>query len=183
MKLHNFFGQVKSDFQGFSAEKTFEIPHFKIYKNAKSVKVYLGKQYDEEWKKIETLPTQKQLDEYEKTLKTFLTEIDSIINDIKEKSFEYYKERYAKYYEEPFEVLFENNKIQNTENGQLHSPLNIDNGEKHFDYMNEILESIRILENNVMVIPLSYDLDEEHGLEIKIANNKVEKIDGIGETY
>ncbi|TDX87300.1 hypothetical protein B0I22_1488 [Epilithonimonas xixisoli] len=181
--IQNFFGKVKNDLQGFSAEQTFEIPYFKIYKNAKSVKVYLGNQYDEEWEKIETPPTQKQLDEYEKTLKSFLIEIDKVVVDIKEKSFEYYKERYARYYEVPFEVLFENDKIQNTENGQLHPPLNIDNEEKHFEYMNEILESIRISNNGTIIIPILYDLDEEHQLALKIVNNKVEEIDGIGEVY
>ena len=37
---------------------------------------------------------------------------------------------------------------------------------------------IRVLENNTLKIPISYSLDEEHGLEFKIANNNMEKVDG-----
>mgnify|MGYP000274168071 FL=1 len=48
--------------------------------------------------------------------------------------------------------------------------------------MNSIVEKIIISNNQTIVIPFSYDIDEEHGLEIKIRNNKVMKVDGIGET-
>lgn len=182
MTLHNYFGQVKKDLQGFSAENTFAIPYFEVYNNATSVKVYLGEEYDEDWEKIDIPPTQTQLDEYEKTLRNFFTEIDRVIVDIQEKAFEYYQKRYAKYYEKPFEVLFENSKVQMTENGELHPPLHIDNKEKHFEYMKEILGYIRVLDNNTLKIPITYALDEEHGLELKIANNKVVAVDGIAET-
>lgn len=182
MTSHNYFGQVKKDLQGFSAEHKFEIPYFKVYNNTVSVKVYLGEQYDENWRKIDTPPVQTQLDEYEKTLRNFLAEIDNIIVDIQEKAFEYYQERYAGYYEKPFEVLFDNTKIQEVGNGELHPPLHIDSKEKHFEYMKEILGYIHVLENNTLRIPVSYALDEEHGLELKIVDNKVEAVGGIAET-
>ncbi|MDR2920147.1 MAG: hypothetical protein LBV72_12380 [Tannerella sp.] len=182
MTKQSYFGQIKKGSLGFSAEHTFEIPYFETYNNATSVKVCLGEEYDENWKKIEMPPKQQQLDEYEKTLKNFLIEIDRVIVDIQEKAFEYYKKRYADYYEKPFEVLFENTKVQETENGELHPPLNMDNKEKHFDYMKKILGYIRVLDNNTLKIPISYALDEEHGLELKIVNNKVVAVDGIAET-
>ena len=160
MTKHNYFGQVKKDLQGFSAENTFEIPYFETYNNSKFVKVYLGEEYNEEWKKIETPPTQIQLAEYEKIFRNFLIEIDKVIVDIQEKAFEYYQKFQAKYYEE----------------------LSISNKEEHFEYMKKILGYIRVLENNTIKIPISYNLDEEHGLELKIVNNKVEKGDGIDET-
>lgn len=187
MKLNNYFGQVKKDFQGFSAENTFKIPHFEVYNNVNStskvnsVKVLLGEQYDDEWNEIETPPTQTQLSEYEKTLKNFLIEIDKIVIHIQEKTFEYYKTVYSKYYEKPFVVLFENEKIKDNNVG-LHQPLNIDNKEKHFEYMKEILQWIRITKNNTIQIPFSYLLDEEHGLELKIVNNEVQAVGGIAET-
>ena len=122
--------------------------------------MYLGEEYNEEWKKIDTPPTQIQLAEYEKTFRSFLTEIDKIIVDIQEKAFENYQKIHAKYYEE----------------------LSINDKERHFEYMKKILGYIRVLENSTLKIPIKYKLDEEHGLELKIVNNKVEKVDGIAET-
>ena len=74
--------------------------------------------------------------------------------------YEYYQKIQAKHYEE----------------------LSISNKEEHFEYTKKILGYIRVLENNTIKIPISYNLDEEHGLELKIVNNKVEKVDGIDET-
>ena len=48
--------------------------------------------------------------------------------------------------------------------------------------MKDILEAIRISDDKTIRIPIHYDLDEEHGLEIKIVKNKVVAIDGISET-
>jgi len=48
--------------------------------------------------------------------------------------------------------------------------------------MKDIVSLIRILDNNTIKIPINYALDEEHGLEIKIKNNKVADIAGIAET-
>ncbi len=187
MKLNKYFGKVKKDFFGFSAEKTFKIPHFEVYNNTNtenrlnSVKVFLGEQYDDEWNEVDIPPTQNELSEYEKTLKTFLNEIDKIIIDIQEKTFEYYKRNYSEYYENPFVVLFENEKIKKNDKG-LHQPLNIENKEKHFEYMKEILQWIRVTKGNTIRIPFSYLLDEEHGLELKIVNNEVQAVGGIAET-
>jgi hypothetical protein len=172
-----YFGKVKKDWAGFSSEYKIKIPYFE-----KEVKVFLGEEFDEDGEEIETPPTNLQLTEFEQTLKDFLNNIDSIIVDIQQSAYEYYQSIYAKYYEKSFEVLFENSMVQNTENGELHSPLNIDSKEKHFEYMKEILEKIRVLENQTIKIPISYALDEEHGLELKIVNNKVKAVDGIAET-
>jgi len=182
MAEQSYFGQVEKGWSGFLAEHLFDIPYFETHKNTTSVYVFLGEEYDDDWEEIDVPPTQTQLDEYEKTLRNFLSEIDTIIVDIQEKAFDYYLKVYAKYYERPFEVLFDNSKVQKTQKGELHSPLNIDSKEKHFEYMTKILESIRILDNNTLKIPIKYDLDEEHGLELKITNNKVVAVDGIAET-
>ena len=182
MTEHSYFGQVKKDWCGFSAEHKFEIPYFDVYGNVTSVKVYLGEQYDEDYKEIETPPTNHRLMEFEQTLKDFLNNIDSVIVDIQQSAFERYQRIYARYYEKPFEVLFQNAMVRKAENNELHSPLNIDTKEKHFEYMKIILETIRVSENQTITIPITYALDEEHGLELKIVNNKVAAVDGIGET-
>ena len=172
-----YIEKIKKDWSGFSSKKKVKIPHFE-----KEVKLYLGEEFDEDGEEIETPPTSQQLVEFEQTLKDFLNGIDTIIIDIQQSAFDYYQEIYEKYYEKPFEVLFENSMVQATENGELHSPLNIDTKEKHFEYMKDILGSIRILKNKTIRISIHYALDEEHGLELKIVNNKVEKVGGIAET-
>ncbi|MCD8413715.1 hypothetical protein [Tenacibaculum finnmarkense] len=184
MKLNKYFGEVKKDYCGFSAQNTFEIPYLKTYNNTESIKIYLGEQFDSDndWKEFENPPSITKLNEYENTLKTFIMEIDNIFINVQFETFEHYKSVYAKYYEQPFFAMFENIKIQKNENDKLNSPLCIDNKEKHFEYIEGILESIRILDNNTIKIPFSYYIDEEHGLELKIVNNIVEKVGGIAET-
>lgn len=160
MVKHDYFGKVekKEFWSGFRSEFTLKIPYFE-----KDVKVYLGSEYDEDYEEIDTPPNDQQLAEFEITLKDFLSNIDMIIADIQESAFNYYQERYASYYEQ--------------------EGLGIDTKEKHFEYMKDILEAIRILDNKTIVIPIHYDLDTEHGLELKLVNNKVVAVDGIDETY
>ena len=177
MIKHNYFGKVEKGWSGFSSEYKVKIPHFET-----EIEIRLGEEFDEDGEEIETPPTNQQLAEFEQTLKDFLNNIDSVIVDIQQSAFERYQKIYAKYYEKPFEVLFENAKVQKTENSKLHSPLNIDTKEKHFEYMREILEKIRVSENQTIKIPIYYALDEEHGLELKIVNNKVVAVGGIAET-
>ena len=175
--MSNYFGNVKKDWAGFSSEYKIKMPYFE-----KEVEVFLGEELDEEGEEVSISPTNQQLAEFEQTLKEFLSNIDIVIADIKQSAFEYYQKNYAEYYENPFEVLFENSLVQKNESGELHPPLNIDSKEKHFDYMKEILELIRILDNRTIKIPIYYALDEEHGLEIKITDNKVVEIDNISYT-
>ena len=121
----NYFGTVEYDWAGFSSGHTFTISYFE-----KDVEIFLGSEFDDEGDEIETAPTKDELLEYEYTLKSFLENIDEIINHIKEKTFEYYKRIYAKYCEKEFivESFFETNI-------KTHKPLNIDTPDKHFEYM------------------------------------------------
>lgn len=177
MKKHQYFGKIITDkWDGFYSSKEINLPYFE-----QIIKVNLVV-YDEDFEPLEDVLSNETLDEYADTLKNFIENIDKLILKIQELAFENYLEIYAKYYEKPFEVIFENSKIQKTENGELHKPLQIDSKEKHFEYMNSILEKIIISNNRTIVIPLCYDIDEEHGIEVKIKSNKVVKIDGIGET-
>jgi len=178
MTKQNYFGKIEKNWAGFSSEYKIKIPYFEA-----EVEVFLGEEFDEDGEEISIPPNGQQLAEFEQTLKDFLNNIDSVIVDIQQSAFEYYQEIYAKYYEIPFEVLFENSMVQKTKNEEPHTPLNIDTKEKHFKYMKDIVSLIRILENKTIIIPIRYTLDEEHGLEIKITDNKVVKIAGIAETH
>lgn len=175
--VNNYFGKVENDWAGFSSEYKITIPHFE-----KEVEVFLGEEFDEYGDEVSSPPTVQQLVEFEQTLKSFLSNLDCVIGDIQQSAFEYYQRVYAKYYEKPFEVIFENSMIHKTADGELHAPLNIDSKEKHFAYMKNIVELIRVLDNKTIVIPIRYALDEEHGLEIKITNNKNAKVAGIADT-
>ena len=176
MIKHEYFGEIKKNEWNEFLTKKINIPHFE-----KKVKINLV-EYDEDFEPIEEEPSKQRLDEYSETLKTFLADINNVILDIQQSAFNYYIEVYAKYYEKPFKVIFDNQKIKKDVNNELHQPLGIDTKEKHFEYMNSIIEKIIISNNQTIVIPFSYDIDEEHGLEIKIRNNKIIKVDGIGET-
>ena len=177
MTKHDYFGKIENDWAGFSSEHKVKIPYFEA-----DVEVFLGEEFDEYGEEVSIPPTPQQLAEYEQTLTEFLNNIDAVIVDIQQTAFEYYQKIYAKYYEKPFEVLFENSLVQKTGNDELHAPLNIDTKEKHFEYMKDIVSLIRVLENKTIKIPIHYALDEEHGLELKIVNNKVKAVDGIAET-
>ena len=176
MTKHNYFGKVEEDWAGFSSEYKFDIPYFD-----KSVEIFLGEEFDEDGEEVDTPPTPVELDEYENTLRNFLAEISEAIVNIQEKAFERYLRVYAKFYEKSFVV--ESFFKTDMKEGATHLPLNIDCKEKHFEYMKEIHGYIRVLPDNTLKIPIYYDLDSEHGLELKIVNNKVAAIGGIGETY
>lgn len=163
MKNENFWGKVEEDWAGFSAEKTFSLPYF----NKGEIRVFLGAEFDDNFEEIDTPPSQKQLDDYEKTFSDFINNIETVIVEIKEKTFSYYKEIYSHYYE---------NKAKSGE-----EPLHINNPEKHFEYIKD-LEYIRVLDGNILQIPIHYGLDSEHGIEIKLKDNKVTDIAGIAET-
>ena len=168
----DYFGKIEEDWAGFSSEYSFSIPYFN-----REVEVFLGSEYDDEGNETESLQIQ-QLSDYERTLKSFLENIDDIIILIKEKAFEHYKKFYAHYYEKEFTVegFFETDKNE----GDIHSPLIIDTQDAHFEYMKNI-ESMRVLDNNTIILPIYYKLDREHGLEILLRENKVVNVSGIGE--
>jgi hypothetical protein len=163
MAAHEFWGKVEADWAGFSAEHTYIIPHF----GNKEIEVFLGEEYDDDGDEIETPPSQEQLDRYKITFLNFINNMDTVISEIKEKAFARYLGVYAHFYEDK------------TKSGE--EPLNIDSSEKHFQFMKEI-NLIRVLDGDVIKIPIHYELDTEHGLEIKLRNNRVVEVGGIAET-
>lgn len=176
---HKYFGKILEDeWSTFYPEKATFIPYFD-----KEVPINLGAEYDEDDEEITDPPTENQLDEYASTVEAFLSDIDNVIIDIQQSAYERYQRIYAKYYEKPFEVIFGNSKIQKSDNGELHSPLSIDSKEKHFEYMKELHIGIRVEEGKLIRIPIYYSLDEEHGLEIVLKNNKIIFVGGIAEFY
>jgi len=151
---NQYWGIVDEDWAGYSSEYTFLIPYF-----GKESTVFLDDEYDEDGEEKET-PNAKQLNDYEETFKSFLSDIDTVIVDIKEKAYERYQKIYSK-----------------SEN----PPLILKDGEVHFKYMKDLLY-IRVSDDDIIRILIHYDLDEEHGLEIKIQRNKVVAISEIAET-
>ncbi|MNV77943.1 hypothetical protein D3C71_1714070 [compost metagenome] len=60
-------------------------------------------------------------------------------------------------------------------------PLNINTPGKHFQHLKEI-NYIRVLHNHTIQIPIRYGIDTEHGLEIRLENNRITEMAGIAET-
>lgn len=160
---HEFWGNVEESWEGIVTDKQFKISYFQ----EKDFSILLGEELDEDGEEIAVLPAKKQLDNFQKTFRSFLENIDTVIVAIKEKAFERYQKLYSAYYED------------SNKSGQ--EPLNIATEDKHFEYMKNIL-NVRILKRNTLIISISYDLDTEHGLEFKIKNNKIVVVGGIAET-
>ena len=124
----------------------------------------------------------KKLAEYEQTLRQFLDNTNSIVEQIAEKAYKYYMKNYAHYYEKAFEVLFPNDMVMPPTDSKLHAPLCITTPDEHLRYMTfNPCNHIRILPRKTLVIPVYYALDEEHGMEIKIVDGKVKSIGESGE--
>lgn len=172
-----FWGDVSyEEYMGFKTSRKVVIRELNI-----DADVFVGKAYDDSGDEITTPPTEKKLDEYEQTLQQFLDNRDDIANGIVAKAYKYYKDRYADYYETPFEVLFPNDMIVPPSGSILHEPLGITTPEEHLRYMTfEPCGHIRVLPRKTIIIPIHYALDEEHGMEIKIVNGKVKAIQEAG---
>jgi hypothetical protein len=160
---NKYWGEVQEDWAGFSADKRAVLPYF----DKKEISIFLGEEFDEDGEEIENPPSNKKLTDYEIAFRLFEEKFETLFIEIKRKMFERYCKLYAKYYED------------STKSGE--EPLNITDEDKHFEYMKEI-NLIRVLDNGVIKIQIFYKLDEEHGVEIKIKNNKVSEIGGISET-
>ena len=154
---NQYWGEVIENWAGYSSEYKFPMPYF-----GKEATVFLDDEFDEEGEEKYT-PTSAQLINYAETFDLFLKNIDTIIIDIKEKAYQRYKKIYSKYYE------------------SKNSPLILKDEDTHFQYMKDLLY-IRISDDGVIRILIHYNLDTEHGLEIKIQGNKVVAVGGISET-
>jgi hypothetical protein len=163
MKIHNYWGEVEEDWAGFSGEILFESEHF----GKEKITIFLGSEFDKDGEELETIPTETELTDFENTYAEFLKNLDKIVADIKEKTFERYLKLYAHYYE--------------NEEKSGNKPLNINSDEKHFKHIKKI-KYLRILKNNTIQIPIRYSLDTEHGIEIRLENNEIIAIGGIAET-
>ncbi|RQO75122.1 hypothetical protein DBR43_07055 [Pedobacter sp. KBW06] len=162
MEKHKFWGEVAEDWAGFSAEETFSIPHFE-----QTVTVFLGEEFDEDGEEIDTPPTAEELNAYELTFSSFLEHLDSIITEVKEQAFNRYQKLYAHYFEDE------------AKSGE--PPLNLNTPGKHFQHLKEI-NYIRVLGDHTLQIAIRYGVDTEHGLEIRLENNKIVAMAGIAET-
>ncbi|GAA3522604.1 hypothetical protein GCM10022393_41500 [Aquimarina addita] len=163
MKKHTYWGLIEEDWAGFSSKIKFITPHF----DTKKVTIFLGEEYDDDGEEIEKAPSNEELDTYQKTYSDFIMHLDQIIEDIKEKSYQRYIELYAHYYE--------------NEDKSGEKPLGIHTKEEHFTYLKDI-KYLRILKHGNIKILIHYKIDQEHGIEIRLENNKIIDIAGIAET-
>lgn len=159
MADHHFWTNVREDWAGFSSDVEFRHPFF----GKEAVTIFLREEDHEE---DEQPPSQKQLDEYAETYKSFLANVDAILYNLQTAAYRHYQQLYAHYFE------------NSDKSGE--AALGIDSVEKHNDYIKDILE-IRILHDNVIKIAISYVVDPEHGLEFKLVDNKIVSIGGIAE--
>lgn len=162
MTKHAYWGNVSADWAGFSGEVMFSSAHV-----TEPVSVFLGYEFDDEGDEVSVIPTAEQLTEFESTYRQFLAHSDQIFSDIKTVTFDRYIELYAHYYEHTEKSGYE--------------PLCIDSAEKHVKYLGRLIY-IRVLEDRTIQIPMRYELDPEHGLEVRLQDNKIIKIGGIADT-
>lgn len=162
MNKHKYWGKIQEDWAGFSTETEFTSPHFEH-----SISLFLGEEYNEEGEEIELIPSNNELNDFESTYLSFVADLDNIVEDIKEKTFDRYLKLYAHYYE--------------NEEKSGEKPLNLSTKENHFEYIKDI-NYIRILKNGNIKILIHYKIDTEHGVEIRLENNKISDIGGIAET-
>lgn len=163
MMKHNYWGNVKINWAGFSSDITFSNPFF----DRQNIEIFLGEEYDEDGEEIEIFPTENQLAEFAGTYQKFLENIEKNISSIQEKAYERYLKLYAHFYE------------NDEKSGE--PALNIDSANKHNEYIKEIMY-LRVLSNETIKLSIRYKLDTEHGLEFKFVSGQITNIGGIAET-
>lgn len=163
MVEHAYFKTIEQDWAGYSASVLFSHPSF-----SEEVTVFLGPAYDDEGEEVDSPPTETELTEMAQTHQLFIANIDLYLKAIQERAYEYYRAYYAHYYEDE------------AESGE--APLGIDAVEKHNPYIKELLH-IRFLAGGVIILPIRYALDNEHGLEFRFTNGEITDVGGIDDTY
>lgn len=160
---HQFWGNIREDWNGFSSDINFSHPFF----GEQHYEIFLGEEDDEDGEEIENSPSQNQLDEMAETYQVFIKNADQMLEVIQQESFNRYQKLYAHYYEDP------------DKSGE--ESLSIDTVEKHNPFIKDLMY-IRICEQNTIKISIRYKLDTEHGLEFKFADGALKQVGGIGET-
>jgi len=163
MQKHKYWGKVEEDYPFFSGDIQFVSKYFPN----KSFKIFLGEGEYENGREEDLPPTTSELDEFEKTYLSFLDNLEEVMEEVKEKTFEYYSKYYAHFYE--------------NEEKSGEKPLKIKDKEHHFQYMQDVVY-LRVVSNHNIIISIHYELDTEHGIEIRLENNQVLHIGGIADT-
>ncbi|MGI4872420.1 MAG: DUF6985 domain-containing protein, partial [Janthinobacterium lividum] len=112
-------------------------------------------------------PDATQSNEFAATYQDFTTNITARLTEIQQQAFDYYRKYYAKFYEDT------------AQSGE--APLGIDTVEKHNPYIKDI-GYLRLSDGGILRITIHYDLDTEHGLEVKFVNGQVADTGGIADT-
>ncbi|MEC4116297.1 hypothetical protein [Myroides phaeus] len=162
MVEHVYFKTIEQDWAGYSTSVLFSHSFF-----SEEVTIFLGPAYDEEGEEVEVPPTEVELTEMAQTYQLFVENIDLYLKAIQERAYEYYRAYYAHYYEDE------------AESGE--PPLGIDAIEKHNPHIRELLY-IRLLAGGIIILPIRYALDNEHGLEFRFTNGEITDVGGIDDT-
>lgn len=143
-----------------SAERLVSLPGF-----AQPIQVFLGEELFEEDEEY-NLST-AQLDEYAATCQAFEAAAPPLLADFREQAFARYRELYAHYYEDA------------TASGE--PPLLITTADQHAAYLQSV-SMLRVSGAQTIWLVIHYDLDTEHGLEVKFVNNTLADLGGIADT-
>ena len=142
-----------------SAEHPVSLPGFE-----QQFPVFLGEELFEE-DEVYGLTT-AQLDEYAATFQAFMAEAPRLLADFHEQAFARYQQLYAHYYEDVASGA---------------PPLHLTSADQHAAYL-QTVSLLRVTQEQTIRLVLHYDLDTEHGLEARFANNMLTELGGIAET-
>jgi|GEM_PF-202255 len=160
MITHPFWGNVAEDWQRVAAERPADLPGF-----GAPIPVFLGDELLEEDEQYD--PTPAQLSEYAATFRAFVAEWPRLLPDLQANAFARYRQLYAHYHEDP---------------AKSGAPaLGLTTAEQHFAYMQSV-SYLRVSDGQTLRLVIHYDLDTEHGLEVRFVANELVALGGIAET-
>ena len=160
MLNHSFWGHVAESWAGLSAERPVALPGFE-----RPIEVFLGEELFEEGEEYD--PTPAQLDAYAATFQDFMTHAPALLAEFQAQAFAQYQRLYAPFYDNP------------AQSGQ--PALGLTSAAQHAAYMQDV-SYLRVSDEQTLRLVIHYDLDPEHGLEVKFVANTLAKIGGIAET-
>lgn len=155
---------IEADCSGFRAAHPVTFGRFS------GVDVYLGDEEQEE------MPTADELAGFAAALDAALTAPEQVWDDVARHAFDRYQRVYARFYEQPFVP------VDAPEGSPLRPPLGLTTAAAHATHLTELLRIVLLPEPGAVRLVFGYDLDREHGLEVKLVDGRVEAIGAIAET-
>jgi len=160
MTIDPFWGAVQEDWAGFSAAYHAQLPGF-----AQPIPVFLGEEFDDEGEEGGA-PTSAQLAAYAGTLQRFLQQAPARVAELQHQTFAYYQRVYAAFYDDA--------------SRSQAPPLHLDIA-RHAAYLQD-LTYLRVSAEDTLRLVFRYELDPEHGLEVKFVAHNLVAIGGTADT-